>query len=484
MTLSQKPGIAEDSCLKNHSTPSLTSPTDDRSHEAGALNKGSEKGRTPPRYTTNPPPPSDQDYGNSTDEEAADDFPEGGLNAWLVVLGSWCAMVQIFGLINTSGIFESYFKTHQLQDYSHSQIGWIFSLYLFVVFFIGVQVGPVFDRYGPRLLVAVGSLLVVTSLMLLSLSTKYYQIILTYSVMGGLGGALLNTPAYGAIAHFFNVRRGLATGVASTAGGLGGLIFPLLLRQLLGPTGVGFAWSCRIMGFIMLGLSVPANLFIKTRLNTKHAKGGPATPSSIWPDLRIFRNGRFALASAGYFFMEWGLFVPLTYVISYGTAHGISTADSSLMLALLNAGSVVGRLLPGLLADKFGRFNVIIVTIALCVITVLGIWVPCGGSRPVLIAFCVLFGVASGSNLSLIPVCLGQFCESQHFGRYYASATMLASFGTLSSVPIAGALLEVGEPSTGWMATILFSGFSYAVALVCYGAARVMTVGWKPQTKF
>jgi hypothetical protein len=95
-------------------------------------------------------------------------YPEGGLQAWLVVLGSFSAMFSIFGLINTAAVFESYFATNQLSAYSASQIGWIFSLYLFLVFFIGIQVGPIFDRFGPRILVAVGSILIVASLEILS----------------------------------------------------------------------------------------------------------------------------------------------------------------------------------------------------------------------------------------------------------------------------------------------------------------------------
>lgn len=95
------------------------------------------------------------------------DFPEGGLTGWLVVFGSFCAMISVFGLINTAAVFESWFSTHQLEHYSASQIGWIFSLYLFFVFFIGIQVGPVFDAYGPRYLVAIGSALMVASLLLL-----------------------------------------------------------------------------------------------------------------------------------------------------------------------------------------------------------------------------------------------------------------------------------------------------------------------------
>lgn len=96
-------------------------------------------------------------------------FPEGGVHGWLAVAGSFCAMLSVFGLINSSAVFESYFSEHQLAQHTASQIGWIFSIYLFCVFFVGIQVGPIFDRYGARWLVAIGSLLIVLSLMLLGL---------------------------------------------------------------------------------------------------------------------------------------------------------------------------------------------------------------------------------------------------------------------------------------------------------------------------
>lgn len=102
-------------------------------------------------------------------------YPEGGLSGWLAVVGSFCAMLSVYGLINSSAVFESYFSEHQLQDYNSSQIGWIFSLYLFVVFFVGIQVGPVFDRHGPRWLVPTGSLFMVLSLMLLGLCTGWFR---------------------------------------------------------------------------------------------------------------------------------------------------------------------------------------------------------------------------------------------------------------------------------------------------------------------
>ncbi|KAK0385861.1 hypothetical protein NLU13_7038 [Sarocladium strictum] len=484
MSVPHKNDNAEDSCLKNHTAALGQQGTETNNHgPIGPLSTGQKGDHTAASNSDEPPsesPSLEQTVGDACDDK----FPEGGIAAWLVVFGSFCALFAVYGLINTSAVFATYFKDHLLSDYTPSQIGWIFSLYLFLVFFAGVQVGPVFDRHGPRWLVAIGFLLIVASLMLLSLCKEYYQIILTYSVMGGLGGALLNAPAYSAIAHFFNARRGLATGIASTAGGVGGIVFPLLLRHLLSPEGVGFAWSCRILGFFMLGLAIPANLFIRSNPKVQALEHEKPKTASIWPDLSVFRDVGFALASVGFFFMEWGLFVPLTYVVSYGTAYGVSLSDSSLLLSLLNAGSVVGRFLPGFLSDKLGRFNIIIVTIALCAVTVLAIWLPARGSYAVLIVFCVLFGVASGSNLGLIPVCLGQFCDAQDYGRYFATSAMFASFGTLSSVPIAGALLEIEDQDTGWTALVLFAGCSYVVALVCYIAARVLMVGWLPQTKF
>lgn len=114
-------------------------------------------------------------------ESAAEEhtpFPEGGFRAWGVVFGSSCIMFCVFGLINSAAVFELYFRQNQLSGYSHSQISWIFSLYLFTVYFVGILVGPIFDRFGHNVLVLFGSLCIVASPMLLSFcsGTCYFSI--------------------------------------------------------------------------------------------------------------------------------------------------------------------------------------------------------------------------------------------------------------------------------------------------------------------
>ncbi|KAI5867021.1 MFS general substrate transporter [Durotheca rogersii] len=419
----------------------------------------------------------DNEYDDDDDD---DDFPEGGLRAWLVVLGSFCAMLSVYGLINSAAVFESYFSTHQLAGYNPSAIGWIFSVYLFVVFFAGVQVGPIFDRHGPRVLVTVGGVLVVASQLLLGLCKEYYQILLTYSILGGLGGALLNVPAYGVIAHFFRVRRGLATGIASTAGSIGGIVLPVYLQWAL--PRLGFGWSTRAVGFVLLLLSAIATLLVRARLPPS------PRPVTVLPDWSLFRDLKFLLCCVGVWFMEWGIFTPLTYIVSYAVAHGqggegaSAATDAYTLLALLNAGSFFGRFLPGFLADRLGRFNVITLTNGLCVAAILCLWLPAGDSRAMLIAFAVAFGFASGSNLGLYPVCVGQLCDSRDYGRFYSTTLMVGSFGTLTSLPIAGALLGIGGGAAsdqGWLALILFAALSYAIAMSCFLGVRVLAVSWR-----
>ena len=116
---------------------------------------------------------AEESANNRTSDSSDDDedFPEGGLRAWLVVFGSFCTMFMVFGIVNSSGAFQDYFSSNQLRDYSSSQIGWIFSLNLFLVFLCGIYTGRIFDVHGPKVLLAVGSLALVLSMMLLSFCT-------------------------------------------------------------------------------------------------------------------------------------------------------------------------------------------------------------------------------------------------------------------------------------------------------------------------
>ena len=221
-----------------------------------------------------------------------------------------------------------------------------------------------------------------------------------------------------------------------------------------------------------LVLLLVANLCIRSRLPPKKV-----SRENILPDVRILRDPVFALTTLGVFFIEWGLFIPLTYISSYSLAHGVSEALSYQMLAILNVGSCFGRYFPGLIADKIGRFNAMIVTISLCLVATFGFWLPAGDSVALIIIFSLLFGFASGSGISLTPVCVGQLCKVEDYGRYYGTCYTLVSFGSLTGIPIAGQLVSAcgGE----FWGLIVFAGMSYAASFVTFAVARVLGAGWK-----
>jgi MFS family permease len=92
------------------------------------------------------------------------------------------------------GSFQQYYEVGPLRGYSSSTISWIPSLQIFFLFFMGPVVGFLFDKYGPRPLIIAGTLLHVFGLMMASLATTYYQILLAQGVCSAIGVAFIYQP--------------------------------------------------------------------------------------------------------------------------------------------------------------------------------------------------------------------------------------------------------------------------------------------------
>ena len=304
-----------------------------------------------------------------------------------------------------------------------------------------------------------------------------------FGVLGGVGTSLVFTSSVAAVGHWFFRTRGNATGIAATSGAVGGIIFPIMLQALFPK--IGFAWATRVMGFIFVGCVILANLFVRSRLPPK--PGG-----RVLPDFRIFRNTAFLLTTIGVFLEEWGLFIPITYLTTFSLASGaMSPTFAYQVIAIFNAGSVVGRWAPGYMADRLGRFNTMILTVGICMLAAFCLWMPAavlvangpesaGKVKGLTIAFAVIMGFGSGSNISLAPVCVGQLCVTEEYGRYYATCYTIVSFGTLTGIPIAGAIL--GACNGYYWGVVLFTGLSYTASLIVFTTVRVMKVGWKFST--
>ncbi|WQF84165.1 Putative MFS transporter superfamily [Colletotrichum destructivum] len=200
----------------------------------------------------------------------------------------------------------------------------------------------------------------------------------------------------------------------------------------------------------------------------------PLSMARALPDPMILRNPALCLTAMGAFFMEWGLFVPLSYLILYALGHG------AIVVLLVHAPCAhqcgccagPGRWVPGYLSDRLGRFNMLIATILGCDMSLACLWLTSGSSPALLIAFAVVFGFFSGDNVSLAPVCIGQLCTIESYGRYYSTANVLY---TLTGIPIAGEIFDRSQGS--FRNLIIFTIVSYAASFICLVIAKLLCCG-------
>lgn len=105
------------------------------------------------------------------------------------------------------GTVQDYLSQHQLAHYSVSQIGWITAMLLFLALFFGVRVGPLFDRYEPKMLLAADSLASFSAYILLAEYFKYWHFMLCLGIFSGSAAAVVTTVSISAFSHWFYRRR-------------------------------------------------------------------------------------------------------------------------------------------------------------------------------------------------------------------------------------------------------------------------------------
>ncbi|KIX09370.1 uncharacterized protein Z518_00449 [Rhinocladiella mackenziei CBS 650.93] len=416
-----------------------------------------------------PEPKEEQGHEEQPPKPPGVTYPEGGTKAWLNVLGTWCVMFFTWGYLNAFGVYEAYYLHDFLGSYSPSTIAWIGSLQLFFQFAGGVVAGPVTDRWGARILIWPFSILYVVSVMLTSICKKYWQFILVQGALGGLANGLVFAPAVAVLGQYFQRRRAVALGIASSGSSLGGVIFPVMLDLMIFHTPLGFGWAVRIVGFLVLGLVLTACVTIIPRLPPRKGK---------YLLIHAFKNPIYSIQVAGLFLVWLGLFTPFFYLPSYSESKGLSFDLALTTIAILNAGSLVGRLSSEPLAKHLGRFNLLLMGICAC-----GILVFCWlrvSSIGAICAFAALYGAASGFVIALFPTTLADVApHPSEIGSYVGMALGLYGIAGLTGTPITGAMIA---HYGGYSEATIFSGcvVMAGTALLLY--ARLIFVidrGWK-----
>ena len=147
--------------------------------------------------------------------------PDGGLRAWLQVLGAFIMTFNIWGYTFAFGSFQNYYVRDYLRGVSPSAIAWIGGIQTYLLITSGVVAGPLFDLGYFKTLMFSGALLGTFGAFMLSISTTYWQIFLSQGACIGFGSGMLFVPSMALVARSFQKRRSLAVGTMSCGAPVG-----------------------------------------------------------------------------------------------------------------------------------------------------------------------------------------------------------------------------------------------------------------------
>ncbi|OJI83159.1 hypothetical protein ASPTUDRAFT_57117 [Aspergillus tubingensis CBS 134.48] len=364
--------------------------------------------------------------------------PNGGLQAWLQVTGSFFLFFNSWGTVNTYGAFQAYYELGLLKDQSNSDISWIGAIQAFLLLLIGVITGPLYDSGHFYVLILTGSALIVVGFMTLSVCTSYWQVLLAQAFCIGLGNGSL----------------------AASGSSLGGVLYPIIFRQL--QPRIGFGWATRTIGFLALATTAFSLSVMRVRQTPKTRR--------VLTEFSAFKEIPYSLFCVAMFFGYIGFFNPIFYIEAYAIQkHVIGEPLAFYLVSILNAASVPGRIIPGLLAPRFGPLNILLASAIISGVLSL-CWIAITDSGG-LIAFAVLYGFFSGAFVALPAVALTSLTPNlDTLGTRMGMCSVLCGLGSLCGSPVAGAILD----NTGlYLGVQLYSGLSIGATGVLLLFARM-----------
>ncbi|KAJ6490505.1 MFS general substrate transporter [Mycena vulgaris] len=444
-----------------------------------------------------PPTPASGSLVDAKEASSTNDsnsYPDGGLRAWLIVLGAFFSTFSTFGYMNSWGasrasfvlrlitysqkVFQTHYQLHVLPDSSSSAIAWIGSVQIALTFGIAGLMGRLFDNGWFALPAACASVALVVLTILMGECTEFWQLLLCQGFALGTASGVIFGPTLAI--HWFKKRRSTAMGIVAAGSSLGGSIIPILVQKLIPQ--IGFQWTTRVLALLLLFTTGILNLSLKRRLPPVKTSGG----ISNW---KVFEYKPFSLYTLAVFVCFFGLYTcrspshspihaadlsntVLTYIDVSATNSGISPSFDVYLLAIANASSGGGRIMTGLLADRIGCMSVMIPgTLVAAVVTFA--W-PFAHSLRSLLAVAIVYGFASGIFVSLQAVPLMHMGDMADVGRRTGTLFSILVVSALAGPPISGAIAS----ATGdYKAVGYYAGSTILVAVGILWYVRYLMTG-------
>lgn len=249
--------------------------------------------------------------------------------------------------------FNSYLKEVYAGQTNLLKISFIGTSATALMMALGLFITPVIQRLGFRGTMVIGTVFVPVSLILASFATQLWHIYLSQGILYGMAAAFVFSPSVTLPSQWFTARRSLATGIAVSGSGIGGVCLSPMIENLIRT--VGYRNTLRIEGCFGFAILCIATALATSRYRPPRLTGD----NNKWYHMfdRSLLTPRFILLLCFGFFVPFGYIAPFFLAPQFVQSLGLDSASGAAMISVMSAANAIFRISLGYLADRVGRFN-------------------------------------------------------------------------------------------------------------------------------
>ena len=308
--------------------------------------------------------------------------------------------------------------------------------------------GALSDRFGTRIVVLAGGVILGVGLISASQAATLWQFQLLFGLLVGLAAGSFYGPLTASVTRWFTANRSLAVALVSAGMGVGSLMIAPLSRWII----TNYDWRSAMLaiGALALVVIVPVALFIR-RPPVGEVIGGAADRGAAGRDLtlgQVIRTPQFVAISLTFFCCCAAHSGPIFHMVSYAIDCGIPSMTAATVFGTTGLASLSGRIVCGLIADRVGARQTLVAGLAVQAVAV-SLYIITKGTVG-FYALAALFGLAFGGVMPLYAILVREYLGARHMGSAFGIALMVSTLG-MSLGPWAGGWLFDTFGSYFWM---------------------------------
>jgi MFS family permease len=310
--------------------------------------------------------------------------------------------------------------------------------------------GAASDRFGTRVVVLIGGVLLGLALVLASRATSLTQFQLVYGILVGLAAGAFFAPMIAAATLWFDTNRSLAVSLVSAGMGVAPMTISPFARWLIST----YDWRTAMMtiGVVAWTLLIPAALLVRRppTATTTGAQAGPqsASEGASMSAAQALRSPQFTVLALTFFFCCAAHSGPIFHMVSYAIGCGVPAMAAVTIYSVEGLSGLGGRLLLGVLADRLGVKKVLIAGLlvqAFAIATYIFV-----NRLAEFYALAVIFGTAYGGVMPLYAVLAREYFGQRVMGTVFGAATMTSAIG-MAFGPLAGGWIFDTFDAYSWL---------------------------------